>query len=187
MNTLAQGKSGQKGSGSVVAKKVRADGTAYVVINVEQHDTAYVGALVDIIEVGAAETGLIVVTADAIGKGIAETGRVVLDGVLFDYDKATLQAASKPALDAIAQYLKANPSKNFYVVGHTDSRGTFAYNDKLSSDRANAVAEALKKDYSIAAARLEAHGVGPLNPVFSNSSDAGREKNRRVELVEKLN
>lgn len=185
INALSQGKSGQKGSGAVVAKKVRADGTAYVVINVEQHDTNYVAALVDIIEVEAVQSGLITVTADAIGKGLADQGRVVLDGILFDFDKATLQPQSKAALDAIAQYLKANPARNFYVVGHTDSQGTFAYNTKLSSDRARAVVDALVKDYAIASPRLEPHGVGPLNPVSSNGSDAGRERNRRVELVEK--
>lgn len=187
VQTLIAGQSDQKGSGAVVAKKVRAEGAAYVVVNVEQHTAKYVGALVDVIEVGAAQSGLVAVNADAIGKGIAETGRVVLDGVFFDYDKASLQATSKPAFDAIAQYLKANPTRNFYVVGHTDSRGTFAYNSKLSDDRAHAVADKLIKDYGIASARLESYGVGPLNPVFSNASDAGREKNRRVELVERLN
>jgi outer membrane protein OmpA-like peptidoglycan-associated protein len=187
VQTLIAGDSTQKGSGSVVAKKVRAEGTAYVVVNVEQHSAKYVGALVDVIEVGAAQTGLVTVSADAIGKGIAETGRVVLDGIFFDYDKASLQPQSKAAFDAIAQYLKANPARNFYVVGHTDSRGTFAYNSKLSDDRARAVADKLIKDYAIASSRLEPHGVGPLNPVFSNGSDAGREKNRRVELVERLN
>ena len=104
---------------------------------------------------------------------------------LFDFDKATLQPQSKAALDAIAQYLKANPVRIFYVVGHTDSRGTFAYNTKLSSDRAHAVVDELVKGYGIASTRLEPHGVGPLNPVSSNGSDAGRERNRRVELVEK--
>lgn len=186
VNTLSHGQADQKGTGSVVAKKVRAEGTAYVVINVEQHSAKYIGALVDVIEVGAAQTGLITVTADAIGKGITETGRVVLDGVFFDYDKATIQPQSKAAFDNIAQYLKANPTRTFYVVGHTDSRGTFAYNAKLSDDRAKAVVDKLIKDYQIASARLEPHGVGPLNPVFSNGSDAGREKNRRVELVERL-
>ncbi|MGB3627120.1 MAG: hypothetical protein WA989_14915 [Henriciella sp.] len=48
-----------------------------------------------------------------------------------------------------------------------------------------AVADALKQDYDIASDRLEPHGVGPLAPVFSNAGDAGRETNRRVELVEK--
>lgn len=73
------------------------------------------------------------------------------------------------------------------MVGHTDARGTFAYNMKLSTDRAHAVMNALRNDHGISAARLEAHGVGPLNPVFSNGNDAGRDINRRVELVEKLN
>ena len=62
---------------------------------------------------------------------------------------------------------------------------TFAYNRKLSADRAMAVADALKRDFGIASERLEPHGVGPLVPVFANSTDAGREKNRRVELVQK--
>ena len=89
------------------------------------------------------------------------------------------------ALDAIATYLKAQPDKKFYVVGHTDSKGTFAYNRKLAADRAHTVAATLKQDYGIDSDRLEPHGVGPLVPVFSNQSDAGREKNRRVELVER--
>jgi outer membrane protein OmpA-like peptidoglycan-associated protein len=104
---------------------------------------------------------------------------------VFDFDKATLKLESKAALDSIAQYLTDNPDKSFYVVGHTDSRGTFAYNNTLSSNRALAVADALKNDYAIASDRLESHGVGPLSPVFSNASDIGREINRRVELVEK--
>ncbi|WP_339752279.1 OmpA family protein [uncultured Marinobacter sp.] len=119
------------------------------------------------------------------GSDIDEYGRVVLDGIVFDFDKATLRPESKAALDAIAGYLNDNPEKSFYVVGHTDSKGSLAYNPKLSSDRALAVAEPLKEDYGIASDRLEPHGVGPLVPTFSNGSDAGREKNRRVELVER--
>lgn len=94
-------------------------------------------------------------------------------------------SSSKAALDAIAEYLNTNPDKSFYVVGHTDSKGTFGYNHKLSSDRAQTVADALEMDYGIASGRLEPHGVGPLVPVFSNESDVGRNKNRRVELVER--
>lgn len=110
---------------------------------------------------------------------------MVLDGLYFDFDKASLQAQSSQALEAIAEFLNANRDKQFYVVGHTDSVGTFSYNSKLSADRARAVVTALKSDYGIAADQLEPHGVGPLSPVFSNGSDAGRDKNRRVELVER--
>ena len=185
VGTMFSGTSSSGGAGAIVARKERAAGTAYVVVYVEQHSKNYIGALIDIVEVEAAETGLVVVDAEAMGSDIKEYGRVVLDGIVFDFDKATLKSESRAALDAIAEYLKANPDKNFYVVGHTDSKGTFAYNSKLSSDRAQAVADVLKQDYQIASDRLQPHGVGPLVPVFSNSSDSGREKNRRVELVEK--
>ena len=183
IGTMFSGTSSSGGAGAIVAKKERAAGTAYVVIYVEQHSKNYVGTLIDIVEVESAETGLVVIDAEAIGSDIDEYGRVVLDGILFDFDAATLKQESKAALDAIAAYLRDNPEQRFYVVGHTDSKGTFSYNGKLSSDRALAVADVLKKDYGIAAGQLEAHGVGPLVPVFSNGTDAGRDANRRVELV----
>ena len=185
VGTMFSGTSSSGGAGAIVASKERAAGTAYVVIYVEQHSKNYVGTLIDIVEVEAAETGLVVVDAEAMGADIEEYGRVVLDGIVFDFDKATLKPESKAALDVIADYLAAHPDKAFYVVGHTDSKGTYAYNSKLSDDRARAVADALKQDYGIASDRLEPHGVGPLSPVFSNTSDAGREQNRRVELVER--
>ena len=185
VGTMFSGTSSSGGAGAIVARKERAAGTAYVVIYVEQHSKNYVGALIDIVEVEAAETGLIVVDAEAMGSDIDEYGRVVLDGLVFDFDKATLKPESTAALNAIAEYLVANPEKRFYVVGHTDSKGTFSYNSKLSSDRARTVADALKQDYGIPAEMLEPHGVGPLVPVFSNASGGGREKNRRVELVQK--
>jgi len=185
VGTMFSGTSSSGGAGTIVAKKERAAGTVYTIINVEQHSDNYVGTLIDIIEVAAAETGLVAVDAEAIGSDIDEYGRVVLDGILFEFDKAVLKPESKTALTAITTYLTDNKDKNFYVVGHTDSVGTFAYNDKLSSDRARAVVTALRTDYGIAVGRLEPHGVGPLVPIFSNGTDAGREKNRRVELVER--
>lgn len=184
VNEMARGSATSGGGGAIVARKERAAGTAYVLVTVYQYRADRIGTLVDVVEVAQAETGLIVVDAEAIGAGIAESGRVVLDGILFDFDKATLKPESKAALDQIAAYLKTQPDKRFHVVGHTDSKGAFAYNQGLSADRARAVAAALVKDYGIAAERLTPHGVGPLAPVFANSSDAGRDKNRRVELVE---
>lgn len=185
VGTMFSGTSSSGGAGAIVARKERAAGTVFVVIYVEQHSQNYVGTLIDIVEVEQAETGLVVVDAEAMGSDIAEYGRVVLDGIVFDFDKATLKSESKAALDAIAEYLNAHPEQNFYVVGHTDSVGAFSYNRKLSADRARAVAAALKQNYAIASERIEPHGVGPLVPVFSNEDDAGREKNRRVELVQR--
>lgn len=183
--TFFSGTSSSGGAGTIVATKERAAGTAYVIINIEQHSADYVGALIDIIEVEATETGLIIIDAEAIGSDLTEFGRVVLDGIIFDFDKATLKPESDQALNAITEYLAANPDKVFYVVGHTDSVGTFAYNQTLSANRAQAVVDTLQSQYGVTPNRLEAHGIGPLVPVFANGSDAGRERNRRVELVER--
>jgi outer membrane protein OmpA-like peptidoglycan-associated protein len=182
---MVSGSSSSGGSGTLIAKKERAGGTVYVAVSVYHFRSDRVSTLVDVVEVEEAETGFIIVNAEAIGKGISEHGRVVLDGILFDFDKATLKPESKEAFNQIVKYLEKNPGKNFFVVGHTDSKGKFEYNRDLSSKRAKAVVESLVNDYKIKRSRLEAHGVGPLVPVFTNSSDAGREKNRRVELVER--
>lgn len=141
--------------------------------------------MIDVVEVEDVETGLVVVNAEAIGNAIDEYGRIVLDGLYFDHNQATLKATSTQALTQIAAFLSARSSMNFYVVGHTDAVGTYAYNTTLSDRRADAVVRALTRDYGIAKNRLEGIGIGPLSPVFSNSSDGGRSKNRRVELVER--
>ena len=133
VGTMFSGTSSSGGAGTVVATKERAEGTAYVIFYVEKHSKNYVGTLIDIVEVEAADTGLVVVDAEAIGSDIEECGRVVLHGIVFDFDKATLKAKSKAALDPISEYLNSNPTIRFYVVGHTDSTGTYAYNIKLSS------------------------------------------------------
>jgi outer membrane protein OmpA-like peptidoglycan-associated protein len=185
VSAMVSGSSTSGGSGTVVARKERAAGTVYVVASVYRFRDDTISTLVDVVEVEEAETGLIVVDAEAIGRGLTEQGRVVLDGVLFEFDRATLRPESSGALEAIAEYLRAHPEESFYVVGHTDAKGAFAYNTNLSRERARAVAEALVNDHGIDGKRLEAHGVGPLVPVFSNETDAGREKNRRVELVER--
>jgi len=186
VGTLAAGTATQGGAGAFVARKVRAAGPAYVVVVVEQHAADYVGALIDIVEVDVAETGLVIVDAEAIGRDLEEKGRVVLDGLYFDFDKAVLTPESGAALQVVAGYLAAHPEQVFYVVGHTDAKGSHDYNVSLSSARAAAVVAALTGSYGVAQGRLEAHGVGPLVPVFSNASDAGRAQNRRVELVERL-
>lgn len=130
------------------------------------------------------ERGLVVVTPEKIRQGLLADGRVVLDGILFDHDKATLKAESKPALDAIATFLRDTPAAKVYIVGHTDGTGSLGHNLQLSKDRAAAVVAALVADYGIPAARLSAHGVGPLSPARTNKDDGGRTKNRRVEMVE---
>ncbi len=184
-NNMLSGSSTAGGSGSIIAKKERADNTLYVAVSVYHFSDKNVSTLVDVLETGEAATGLIVADAEAIGKGIRENGRAVLDGILFDTDRATLKPESKAALDQIATFLKEYAGGKYYVVGHTDSEGTLEHNQALSEKRAKAVVNALVNNYGIDAGRLEGYGVGPLVPVFTNATESGREQNRRVELVER--
>jgi outer membrane protein OmpA-like peptidoglycan-associated protein len=137
----------------------------------------------DTLQVGELKNQMVVVSASEIDKAIIGTGRVALYGILFDFNQSTIKAESRPALDEIAKYLKANPERKVYVVGHTDSVGGFDSNMQLSKARAAAVAADLAKTYGIQAARLQASGVGLQSPVASNDTEDGRAKNRRVELV----
>ena len=114
------------------------------------------------------------------------TSKDTLYGIFFDFDKAEIKPDSKPALDEIAKLLRDNPSMQLYVVGHTDMQGDLSYNKSLSEKRAIAVVNELVKMYGIAASRVMASGMGPLAPVSTNHTEAGRKLNRRVELVEKL-
>ncbi|MGH6924766.1 MAG: OmpA family protein [Propylenella sp.] len=182
---LLAGSSTSGGSGFVAARKERAEGTIYVATAVTQYSEDVVAILVDVLEEEAAETDLVTIDAEAMGEDIDEYGKVALYGLHFAHDSAELEAESKPALDEIAKLLNARPDLSVYVVGHTDSSGALAYNRTLSESRAASVVRALVEQYGIAAERLGPHGVGPLVPVFANGSDAGRSKNRRVELVQR--
>lgn len=108
--------------------------------------------------------------------------KIVLRGVHFDFDKAVIRSDSVPILREAATTLKENPQVKVIVEGHTDSKGTDAYNQRLSMRRANAVKDYLVK-LGVAATRLTAQGKGESQPVASNDTDEGRAENRRVELL----
>ncbi len=182
---LTHGNASQGGSGIVFGRRQRAEDTIYALVSLEQHDEDTVAILVDVVETRAAESGQVIADAEAIGRDMEEQGRVVLEGLYFDHDRDTLTAESSPALAEIAKFLASTPDKRFFIVGHTDNVGTFAYNLDLSRRRAESVRGALIDDHGIQAERLHAHGSGPTSPVRSNAGDAGRAANRRVELVER--
>ncbi len=125
----------------------------------------------------------VVANAEVMSNSIRNTGRVALYGIYFDTDKADLKPASDPALAEIVKMLKADPALKLFVVGHTDTVGQFAHNVQLSQARAAAVVNALVSKHGIASARLTPFGCGPTVPVAVNTSEDGRAKNRRVELV----
>jgi OmpA-OmpF porin, OOP family len=145
----------------------------------KNNDEIYAQLVVAVI--GAIENKM--VDAGAMSKGLRETGHIALYGIYFDTDKAVIKPESRPTLDEIAKLLRAQPQLSVFIVGHTDSQGTFDYNTDLSRRRAEAVAAELTKSYKIASTRLKTAGVGFLAPIGSNTTDDGRALNRRVELV----
>lgn len=112
-----------------------------------------------------------------------ERGMVVtLGDVLFDTGRATLKPGAERALERLAQFLRTNPGTRIIVEGHTDSVGSEAYNEELSQRRAQAVTEALRAR-GVPAEQYQAKGLGKAYPVASNETPAGRQQNRRVEIV----
>jgi outer membrane protein OmpA-like peptidoglycan-associated protein len=107
---------------------------------------------------------------------------LVLEGVNFEYDSAKLTADSTVILDRVAESLVDWTDVNVEVDGHTDARGADAYNMKLSDARAKAVRDYLVSK-GVAESRLTARGFGETQPIADNKTDAGRAKNRRVELT----
>lgn len=125
----------------------------------------------------------IVADAAALSAGLQSTGHVSVYGIFFDTNKSDVKPESKPSLEEIAKLLKQDPALKLKVVGHTDMTGLMDANMKLSQARADAVVQVLVTQHGIAASRLKGYGVGPLAPVASNTTEEGRAKNRRVELV----
>ncbi len=139
--------------------------------------------LVDIIEEVGIDTDKVKVDAEWMKQQIEAYGKVAINDILFDTDKATVQAGSLPIIGEIARLLKLMPELKVFVVGHTDMTGTLEHNLDLSKRRAAEVVRLLTSEHGIVAARLDAHGVGPLVPVSTNKTEAGKQLNRRVELV----
>jgi OOP family OmpA-OmpF porin len=141
-------------------------------------------ARLDVIETKDMGDRMVTVKAAEMAEKIGSTGRIALYGILFDFNKADLQPASRPTLEQIAKLLTEEPAMKLLVVGHTDNVGTFEFNRDLSARRAAAVVDSLTKQFGIAPERLFPVGVAFASPVMSNATEEGKAKNRRVELVQ---
>lgn len=102
--------------------------------------------------------------------------------LFFAFDRAEIKPTSFTILDDVVQVLNDNPSFNIRIEGHTDSKGNAGYNKKLSQRRAQSVVTYLAS-HGIAKQRLSAKGFGLEQPLETNDSADGRERNRRVEFV----
>ena len=104
-----------------------------------------------------------------------------LDNVYFDFGKATLRPESFTELDELVSYMKWKENEKIEIGGHTDNVGTDADNLNLSQQRAEAIRQYLIKK-GIQPARVIAKGYGASEPVADNSTDEGKQKNRRTEV-----
>ncbi len=180
-----------KGIRVASAKLERPQGDVYVYLNAVEwakDDATYKArrgayVAVDIVEVRPMTQNMVVVSADEMSRTIASSGRIALYGIFFDTNKADIKPESKPALNEIGKLLKQEPGLKLHVVGHTDNVGGYESNMVLSKKRADAVVAMLAKEYGVAPNRLTPNGVAYLAPVATNTTDEGRAKNRRVELV----
>lgn len=107
---------------------------------------------------------------------------LTLGDVLFDTGRSELNPGAARALDQLATFLREHPARTVEIEGYTDSVGSDQTNQTLSERRANAVKNALM-DRGIVSNRISARGFGPASPVASNNNAAGRQQNRRVEIV----
>ena len=107
---------------------------------------------------------------------------LTLGDVLFEFDRAELLPGAYLTIDKLVTFLKKYPKRNVLIEGHTDSIGTDDYNLDLSQRRADAVRIALvERDISLS--RINTKGYGKRYPVANNDTEAGRQRNRRVEIV----
>lgn len=181
-------------SSSKLGNVMTGQGGSYLVAQGVKDDQAYIVSLVvgeerqnlsryrlDIVEIE--ELDVDKVNVESMESTLSKEGRFVLEGILFEFNKAELLPESNEALSLIAEFLKENPTKKIMIVGHTDNVGDHEFNLNLSEKRANAVVNELIESYSISNDRILAMGVGMASPVSTNETDEGRAKNRRVEIV----
>lgn len=112
-----------------------------------------------------------------------ERGLVLsLNNILFELNKSELKPGADRTINKVAEFLNEYPDRTVTIEGFTDSTGDEDYNQALSEERAVAVARGLVQQ-GVDAERVETVGYGESNPVASNDTRAGRQQNRRVEIV----
>ena len=107
---------------------------------------------------------------------------VSMPDVLFDFNKYTLKAGARERLAKVAGILQAYPGLRVQIEGHTDNVGSEEYNQKLSEERANSVREFLVSQ-GVPSGSVTERGLGENDPVATNATAAGRQLNRRVDMV----
>ncbi len=112
-----------------------------------------------------------------------ELGKYSTTGIKFDVNSATIKGESYGTLKDFAAVMTENPEVKVKIIGHTDSDGDDAKNMELSKKRAEAVKNALNKEFGIDNSRMETEGKGETQPADNNTTPEGKANNRRVEFI----
>ncbi|MBS1737296.1 MAG: OmpA family protein [Bacteroidetes bacterium] len=139
------------------------------------------GGSINILQKKAFVQTIKMMKADEIKNDLVEKGKAILH-INFDTDKATLKPDGKEAVKEIVKVLSENKELHIAINGYTDNSGSVAYNQKLSEERASTVKNEIIKS-GISPDRLTSQGYGQDHPISDNTSEEGKAKNRRVELV----
>lgn len=113
---------------------------------------------------------------------VEEEQPIVLENLMFDFNTSNIIAESHESLDMLLRMLTEHPTVGVHIIGHTDNMGTAQYNQRLSENRADAVRTYLIEN-GIAPNRITTEGRGASQPIADNDTDAGRQRNRRVEFI----
>jgi outer membrane protein OmpA-like peptidoglycan-associated protein len=116
---------------------------------------------------------------ERVGEGIQVT---FASGLLYDFDSDAIRPAAAENLRSLAASLTRYPNTELLAVGHTDATGSDAYNEDLSTRRANAALRYLSAQ-GVVASRMQASGRGEWEPLATNETEAGRQANRRIEVA----
>ncbi len=162
--------------------KIPTDTVDYYICVVAGNIDGKVVYLLATIETKPMDKGMI--SLENLDAGLVAKGHIAVYDIYFETGKSEIKGESYDALNMIAEYIITHSDKKYLVVGHTDNVGVFNANIKLSNERANAVVNSLIVNHSVNKEQLKSYGVGPVAPVSSNSTDEGKAKNRRVEIVE---
>ncbi len=118
-------------------------------------------------------------TVQRIGEGMVVT---FASGLLYDFDSSAIRPEAARNLQNLAASLEKYPDTELLIVGHTDSTGDSAYNERLSTRRADAAAGYLAMQ-GVETNRMRTAGKGEMEPLASNDTDEGRQLNRRIEVA----
>ena len=167
----------------VLATLRRPQGRVTLALAVAQSVGREPGAFVETVEQPPSSGAAPPASAGQIAAALRVQGHFALYGLHFQPQHPTLLGQSPPLLGQVAAMLLADPAMRLIVVDHTDASEPLEQALPLSSARAQAVLQALVKRWKVPAAQLAAFGAGPAAPIASNTDEAGRALNRRIELV----